>query len=257
MVENKVAIVTGGARGMGAGISIELAKKGFVVLAVDLLDAKQTLESIRQYSPLSSIFKADIATEEGRASIVDFAMKNYGRIDVLVNNVGIFEYAVLEDMEEAMWDKQINVNLKAMIFLTKAVLPHMKKSEYGRIVNASSIAGLINLSDVGLIAYSCAKASVSMFTTVLSAEVGPYNITVNAYAPGTIKTNMTTGIISERGEELKTRISLGRFGEPEEVGKLVAFLASEDAGYITGETILIDGGQERVQNPQAALLHLR
>jgi len=258
MSEKRVAIVTGGTRGMGFGISKVLAQKGYNVIAVGVKSGGEAiLVEMTKYSPESCVLQIDISDPAGREEIVNFAVEKFGRIDVLVNNAGIYNYAVLEDMEESVFDRLMDVNFKSMVFLTKAVLPVMKKSEFGRIINASSIAALYNLSDVGIISSRSPKAPIAMFTNVLAAELGPYNITVNAYAPGTIKTDMAEHAITTRGDTLIKRIPMGRFGELEDVGYLVAFLASEEASYITGEHIGVDGGMERVQNPQVALEKMR
>ncbi len=156
--------------------------------------------------------------------IVGTVGERFGRIDILVNNAGIFDFAFLEDMTEDDLDRYLSINFKSQFLMTQAAAPYMKKHQYGRIVNASSISATI--ADVGLVGYGCSKAAVNMFTKIMSAELAPYGITVNAYAPGIIHTDMTDGMIRERGDEQVKQIALKRFGTGEEAAALVAFLAS-------------------------------
>jgi 3-oxoacyl-[acyl-carrier protein] reductase len=186
----------------------------------------------------------------GVKSVVDYAVSTYGRIDILVNNAGIFEFSFVEDMEEAFLDNMIRVNFFSQFFMIKECVRYMKNQKFGRIVNASSISSA--LADVGLVAYGASKAAVNMLTKICAAELAPYNITVNAYAPGIIHTDMTAPMIEERGHIQVKQIPINRFGKGEEVASLVTFLASEEAGYITGEIIGIDGGMLKVQNPYRA-----
>jgi 3-oxoacyl-[acyl-carrier protein] reductase len=253
MNTTQVAIVTGGTRGMGADISLALAERGDKVLAVyrsNDRQAKEFLERLQAISPESQIFKADVSKKAEVNRTVEQAIKNFGRIDILVNNAGIFDFKFVEEMEDEFLDNIMTVNFKSQYFMTKACLPHMKKNNYGRILNASSISGA--LADVGLVAYGASKAAVDMMTKICAAEFGPYNITVNAYAPGIILTDMTAAMINERGDKQVKQIPLNRFGKGEEVAALIKFLSSPEAGYITGIIIGIDGGMCKVQNAYRA-----
>jgi 3-oxoacyl-[acyl-carrier protein] reductase len=251
--QKRVAIVTGGTRGMGLAITRSLAQSGMSVLAVFRTNqdkADKALESFIQENLNVAIYQADVSNQEETAKVAEFAGNRWGQIDILVNNAGIFDFCFLEDMTEAFFDHINRVNLKSMIFMIQAVLPWMKKRHYGRIVNATSISG--NLADVGLIAYACSKAGVNLLTRVSSGELAPYGITVNAYAPGIIHTDMTDAMIQQRGDHQIKQIPAGYFGKSEEVAALVHFLCSEEASYITGEIIGVDGGMMKVQNPYRA-----
>jgi len=178
--------------------------------------------------------------------VVSLVAEKWGRVDILVNNCGILDFTFLENLTEEQFDQVLRANLKSAIFCTQAVLPFMKQEKFGRIIKASSISG--HFADVGQIAYGVSKAGVEMFTKISSAELAPYGITVNAYAPGIIETDMTQAMIEERGHLQKEQIPLNRFGAPDEGGALVLFLSLEEAGYITGEIIGVDGGMLKVQN---------
>lgn len=182
--------------------------------------------------------------------IVKSVYEKWGRIDVLVNNAGIFDFCYIEDMTEEYLDRIFGINFKGQFFMVKAVIPYMKQRKYGRIVNASSISG--HFADCGLVGYGASKAAVDMLTKIGAGELGPYGITVNAYAPGIIHTDMTHEMITERGDEQVQDMCLQRFGTPEEAAALVCFLTSEQAGYITGEIIGVDGGMFKVQNAYLA-----
>jgi len=167
-----------------------------------------------------------------------------------VNNAGIFDFCFLEEMTEEFFDHIYASNLKSMIFTMQSAIPWMKKNHYGRIVNATSISG--TLADVGLAAYACSKAGVNLLTRIGAGELAPYGITVNAFAPGIIHTDMTDEMIKSRGDLQLKQIPAGYFGKPEEAAALVGFLCSEEASYITGEIIGVDGGMMKVQNPYRA-----
>lgn len=249
----QVAIVTGGTRGMGFAISKNLAKMGVKVLAVyrsDVDSAKKAEDELKKIGLDVEIMQADVGLQSEAEKIAEFAGNRWNRIDILVNNAGIFDFAFLEEMTEDFFDRMYRNNLKSMVFMMKAVIPWMKTHNFGRIVNASSISG--KLADVGLIAYACAKVGVDMLTRISAAELAPYGITVNAYAPGIIFTEMTREMIETRGDKQVKQIPAGRFGKSEEVAGLVTFLCSEEASYITGEVIGVDGGMMKVQNPDRA-----
>ena len=253
MSDKRVAIVTGGTRGIGADISLVLAQSGDIVLSVYRSNDKRALifqKQLKEISLESDILKADISKQAGVDAVVDYVGSSFGRIDILVNNAGIFDFAFVEDMEETFLDNMFSVNFKSQFIMIKACIKVMKKNKFGRILNASSISS--DLADVGLSAYGVSKAAVNMLTKICAAELAPYAITVNAYAPGIIFTDLTADMIKERGHVQVKQIPLNRFGEGKEVAALVKFLASEEAGYITGAIIGIDGGMLKVQNPYRA-----
>ena len=238
---------------MGLAISAALARFGMRVLAVYRSNEEQAKRAADELSSQGLSVEtccADVGIQVEAERAVTTAVNLWGRVDVLVNNAGIFEFSFLEDLTEEFFDAIMRTNLKSMIFMMQAVLPWMKQNRYGRIVNATSISG--SLADVGLVAYACSKAGVNLLTKVSSGELAPYGITVNAYAPGIIHTDMTDAMIRERGEHQLRQIPAGSFGKSEDVAALVRFLCSDDAAYITGEIIGVDGGMMKVQNPYRA-----
>jgi 3-oxoacyl-[acyl-carrier protein] reductase len=252
-MEKRVAIVTGGTRGMGRSISERLARDGNIVAAAYCANgeaAKETEALLKKHSPESGVFRADLSRGAEARRLAEEVGEKYGRIDILVNNAGIFDFNFIEDMTEEYLDRVMNTNFKGQFFMLQAVIPYMKKNHYGRIANASSISG--RFADVGLVAYAASKAAVNLMTGIASAELAPYGITVNAYAPGIIHTDMTDAMIKERGEIQVQQISAHRFGTGDDAAALVAFLVSPEAGYVTGEIIGVDGGFFKVQNAYRA-----
>lgn len=250
---NRVAIVTGGTRGMGRAISLALAKRGYIVNAIyhsDKKSAERTEKELRELQKDSCVLCGDISNQKFAIKSVEAVYNKWGRIDALINNAGIFDFCYIEDMTEEYLDRILGINFKTQFFMMKAVIPYMKQNKYGRIINASSISG--HFADCGLVGYGASKAAVDMLTKIGASELGPYGITVNAYAPGIIHTDMTHEMIIERGSEQRKDMCLQRFGTPEDVAGLVRFLASEEAGYITGEIIGVDGGMFKVQNAYLA-----
>ncbi len=243
---------------MGRAISVELARAGNIVCAVyraNEAEAAATEAEIARLSEGSFALKADLSIEAEARRAADEVVARFGRVDILVNNAGIFDFCFFEDMTDAYFDRVMDVNLKSGLHMIRACLPAMKARRYGRIVNASSISG--RFADVGLIAYAASKAAVDMLTRIASAEFAPYGITVNAYAPGIIATDMTAKMIEERGSIQVKQISMNRFGGGEDVAHLVKYLTSPEAGYITGEVIGIDGGFFKVQNCERAHEYVR
>lgn len=253
MTNKRVAIVTGGTRGMGLAISLRLARDGNIVVAAyssNQQAAEACDKALKQLDPQNCTMQADLSRCDQAKELVRRVGEQFGRIDILVNNAGIFDFNFIEDMTEEYLDRVINTNFKGQFFMLQAVIPYMKKNKYGRIANASSISG--RFADVGLVAYAASKASVNLMTTIGSAELAPYGITVNAYAPGIIHTDMTDAMIQERGEIQVQQISAHRFGTGEDAAALVGFLVSPEAGYVTGEIIGVDGGFFKVQNAYRA-----
>lgn len=255
MTDKKIAVVTGGTRGMGQAISLDLAQKGIGVVALYRSDeegARETRAKLLELDADSRVIRADVTKQKDIDRVMAEIAENYGRIDILVNNAGMFNFSFIEDMTEEYIDNILAVNFKSALLMTKAVLPLMKKLKNGRILYASSISS--DFADCGLVGYGASKACINMLTKIGSAELAPYNITVNAYAPGIIATDMTKEMIAERGDEQVKQISLTRFGTGEDVANLVSFLSSAESSYITGEIIGVDGGMFKVQNPYRAHL---
>src|SRR5699024_43142 len=233
--------------------SLGFAKSGYKVVAVYVSNESNALEfneKLQSLSKDSFVIKADVSRSEDVKRVVEYSINKHKRIDVLVNNAGIFDFRLIEDIDEKYLDKFMNINFKSQVLMIRECLKYMKENNYGRILNASSISG--EIADIGLLGYGASKAAVNMLTKLSSAELAPYNITVNAYSPGIIHTDLTDSMIKERGDVQVKQISLNRFGRSEEVADLVLFLASEQASYINGQNIGIDGGLFKVQNPYRA-----
>jgi len=249
-LEDKVAIVTGAARGNGEGVVRVMARKGATVVLTDVLDlVHKTAKSISDSGYKAVSLKMDITKPAEVDHVVQKVLEQFGKIDILVNNAGVLKLVPLVDMPDEVRDRMIDVNIKGTFVVTKAVLPGMIKRKYGRIVNLSSVTGPL-VADVGETAYATTKAAIWGFTRALAFEVAKYGITVNAICPGMIDTDMVRGMAAQTNpsdpqsvlRDLARGIPMGRLGTIEEVGELVAFLASDEAKYITGTPILIDGG---------------
>lgn len=192
----------------------------------------------------------DVSTWAGASAMVGEASKVLGGLHILVNNAGIIGSSLIEDTEPEEWRRVMAVNLDGPFYCSKAAIPHMKGNGWGRIVNASSMYGIV--PEVGRAHYCVSKAGVAAFTRVLAAELGPYGITVNAYAPGTIETRMSADAVQNRAEEKLRGIHAARFGTVWDVANLVAFICSPEADYITGSILPVDGGALAVQSPWKA-----
>ncbi len=243
-LKNKVAIVTGARRGIGKAIALELAKKGasVVVSDINLEEQKQVVEEIKNLGQKALAIKADVTRKKEINSMIEKTINEFGQIDILVNNAGISGLKQFESMTEKDWDKVLDINLKGVFLCTKTVLKHMIQQKSGRIISIASIAGKVGFR--GASAYCASKAGIINFTKELALELAPKNINVNAIAPGIIKTKMTKDMLEDKEQRkgLMQSIPLNRVGKPEDIGKAAAFLASSDADYITGHTLVVDGG---------------
>ena len=238
----KFALVTGGSRGIGRAISIELAGMGYNIIInyrSNEEEARQTLALVKEKGVTGELLQFDVANREDvKQKLGGWLENNTDKtIEVLVNNAGIREDALLVFMKDEQWDNVLKTNLDGFFVVTKLVIGNMLVKKYGRIINIVSLSGLKGLP--GQTNYSAAKAGVIGATKALAQEVGRKGVTVNAVAPGFIKTDMTEGLDEK---ELKMLVPVRRFGTPEEVAHAVGFLASAGAGYITGETISVNGG---------------
>jgi len=242
-LSNRVAIVTGSGRGIGQAIALKLAEVGATVVVNDVGEP-EPLESvageIRAMSRQGMAVIADVSSSVEVASLVDKTIDTYGRIDILVNNAGITRDHLLVRMSDEDWDTVLNVDLKSAFICTRAVLSHMLKQRWGRIISISSIAG--ETGNAGQANYAAAKAGIIGLTCSIAKEVGSRGITANAIAPGVIDTEMTQQLKEKYRQELMQRIPVGYFGSPRDVAEAVAFLASEEARYITGQVLRVDGG---------------
>lgn len=241
--EGKVALVTGASRGIGRAIALALAAQGADVAvnyAGSEAAAKEVAAEIEAMGRKAFVIQADIASTEASTAMVDAVVKEFGRIDVLVNNAGITRDGLLMRMKEEDWDAVITTNLKGVFNCTKAAIKYMMKQRSGNIVNISSIVGV--MGNAGQANYCAAKAGVIGFTKATAKEVAARGIRVNAIAPGFIKTDMTSVLPEKVVEAMLAGIPLNRLGETEDIAKAVLFLASSDANYITGQTLHVDGG---------------
>lgn len=245
MLKDSVAIVTGSGRGIGRAIALELAAAGAKVVvnyAGRSDKAEEAVQLIRDLGGESLAVQADVSQAADVDRLVQTTLERFGKIDILINNAGITRDSLLLRMKEADWDAVLATNLKGLFLCTKAVSKGMLKQRSGVIVNISSVVGLAG--NVGQANYAAAKAGVIGFSKSIAKEFAPRGIRVNVVAPGYINTDMTETLPEEVRSEILRAVPLGRLGEPEDIAKVVRFLVSPEAAYITGHTLCVDGGME-------------
>ncbi len=242
-LKDRVAIVTGGTKGIGKTICLLFAKEGATVIAnfsKDVNAAEDLMKEAKSKGLKMRLFKADVTQFDQVKEMVEETYAQYGRIDIFINNAGLVRDNFLMLMNNDDWDALIKTNLNSLFYCCKAVIRKMIPERKGKIINISSISGI--LGTPGQTNYATTKGGVISFTKSLARELGPFNIHVNAVAPGLIESDMVSKMSKEKVEAIIKSSSLGRIGKPEEVAQVVLFLASEHSDYITGQTIVVDGG---------------
>jgi len=241
-LSGKVALVTGAGRGIGKAIALKLACDRATVAVNDiaLANAEAVVSEIQAKDGSGLALAADVSSVADVTRMVDAAISAYGHIDILVNNAGVTRDQLLLRMTDEDWDSVLNIDLKSVFLCTRAVLKHMLKERRGHIISIASIVGL--MGNPGQANYAAAKAGIVGFTRSVAKEVAARGITVNAIAPGFIETDMTAKLSEKQRQDLLARIPLGYLGSPQDVAEAVAFLASDEARYITGQVLTLDGG---------------
>jgi 3-oxoacyl-[acyl-carrier protein] reductase len=243
VLENKIALVTGGSRGIGKAIAVALAGAGAHVMITyrsAAAEAQNVVDAIKSTGQKAEAFQSDAAIFTQAKDLIDGIVNKYSRLDILVNNAGITKDGLLMRMSEEDWDAVLDTNLKSVFNLCKAAIRPMMSQRSGKIINITSIAGVIG--NAGQTNYASSKAGVIGFTKSLAKELGSRNIQVNAVAPGFVETDMTAKLNDEQRKKLEENIPLKRTAKAEEIASVVKFFASSDADYITGQVLCVDGG---------------
>ena len=241
-IEGKVALVTGATRGIGKAIALELGRQGAVV--VGTATSENGAASISEYLSEAGVSGTgmclDVGSNESVDDVLKAAVEQFGAITIIVNNAGITRDNIMMRMKEDEWDSVMNTNLKSVYRLAKGCLRGMTKARWGRIISVSSVVA--SMGNAGQANYAAAKAGMEGFSRALAREVGSRNITVNCVAPGFIDTDMTRDLPEDQKQILQAQIPMARLGQPEEIAAVVGFLASDAGGYVTGDTIHVNGG---------------
>ena len=241
--DGRVAVVTGGGRGIGRAVALRLANEGAnVAISYRSNDstAEEAAQEIRAAGTLCEIFKGDVASPEDVDALFSGVRDSFGQIDIVVNNAGLTRDNLMMRMRESEFDEVLRTNLKGTYLCTRAALRPMIRARWGRIINVSSVVGLVG--NAGQANYAASKAGIIGFTKSVAREVAQRGITANVVAPGCVETELTRSLPDDVKDQIKGQVPAGRFGEAEEVAEVVAFLAGEGAGYVTGQTLAVDGG---------------
>jgi 3-oxoacyl-[acyl-carrier protein] reductase len=240
-LNGKVALVTGGSRGIGRAISLALASRGARVVVNYSTNAAAAAEAVAEIgAEKATAIAGDVSDPAAGAALVEATISAFGRIDILVNNAGVTADDLILRMSEDEWDRVIDTNLKGTFTVTKAAIRPMVRQRFGRIINVSSVAGLVG--NAGQANYSAAKAGIIGFTKAIAKEVASRSITANVVAPGFVDTEMTAGLTQAQRDEIMRMVAAGRTGTPQDIAPAVVFLASDEAAYITGHVLTVDGG---------------
>ncbi|MDB7815603.1 3-oxoacyl-[acyl-carrier-protein] reductase [Intestinimonas butyriciproducens] len=242
-LKGKAALVTGGSRGIGRAVCLELARRGACVAvnyAGNAAAAEETVESCKAMGVDAFFVQADVADAAACDAMVKEVLSRFGRLDILVNNAGITRDGLMPMLKDADWDAVLDANLKGAFHCMRAAYRPMMKQKYGRVVNLSSIVGL--RGNAGQANYAASKAGLIGLTKSMAKELAGRNVTVNAVAPGFIDTDMTAALPEKARESMLASIPMGRLGQGEDVAKAVAFFAGDGAGYVTGQVLCVDGG---------------
>ncbi len=243
MLEKKTALVTGAGKGIGRAIALALAKMGVLVIVNyrgSKEQAEETVQKIREMGQEAEAYPCDVSDFQAVETMMKTIVSKYGRLDILVNNAGITKDGLILKMSEEDFDKVVDTNLKGTFHTIRHASRQMIRQRSGRIINISSVSGV--MGNPGQANYAAAKAGIIGLTKTMAKELGSRGITVNAIAPGFIETDMTAVLSESVQQNIQAQIPLGHFGKPEDVAAAVAFLASEEAGYITGQVLCVDGG---------------
>ncbi len=235
----KTILVTGGSRGIGRAIVEKFAKNGYNVILNYNKSEFAAIDIAKQYENVE-IFKANISKPKDVESMINFSIEKFGHIDILINNAGISSNCLLQDLALDEWNKLFEVNVTGTFIVTKEVLPYMISKKNGKIINISSVWGIVGASTE--VAYSASKAAIIGFTKALAKEVGPSNINVNAIAPGIVMTDMVSNLTVDEFEQIRSEIPLGKIGSTQDIANTAFYLASEESNYITGQIISPNGG---------------
>ncbi len=236
---SKTVVVTGGSRGIGKAIVEKFASEGYNVLLNYNKSEFSAVETAKKYNNVD-VFKADISSPKDVEAMINYAISKYKKIDVLINNAGIASNGLLQDLSLEEWNHLFEVNVTGTFLVTREILPHMISEKAGKIINISSVWGMVGASNE--VAYSATKAAIIGFTKALAKEVGPSNITVNSIAPGIVMTDMVSNLSVEEFDQIRNEIPLGELGGTEDIADAAFYLASDSAKYITGQVLSPNGG---------------
>ena len=242
-MENRVALITGAGRGIGAQIARTLAAEHIDIAVVDYGEqaaAQETLNALASMGVAVRYYQCDVSDFAATKAVADAVVRDFGKIDILINNAGVTADKLILRMDESDWDRVLNINLKGCFNMIKHVTPHMMRKRYGRIVSISSVVGL--MGNAGQANYAASKAGIIGLTKTVAKEFGARGITANAVAPGFIKTAMTDALTEGQKQAMYKLIPLGALGETQDIANAVKFLVSDDARYITGVVLKVDGG---------------